>query len=127
MTRMDSELDKLRRINDALALISEYYISLIDLYRALLQRLDNSVNFLLIRCLSSAHRIVKEQMSIKLLPKSQQAEIMAMVSISKILKTMVDKSIVLNGNTETITKAVLSAKDELHNHQKEIRRINDAA
>lgn len=31
-------------------------------------------------------------MSIKLLPKSQQAELMAMVSISKVLKSMVDKT-----------------------------------
>ena len=127
MARMDSELDKLRRIKEALELISEYYTSLIELYRALLQRLDNSVNFLLIRCLSSAHRIVKEQMSIKLLPKSQQAEIMAMVSISKVLKTMVDKSITLTGDTATITNAILTAKNELQNHQEQIKKINNAA
>ena len=77
MARMDAELVKLRRIKDALELISEYYISLIELYRVLLSRLDNSVNFLMIRCISSAKKLISNQMSIKLLPKTQQAEIMS--------------------------------------------------
>jgi hypothetical protein len=102
MKRMDSELTKLHRICDALALVSEYYLSLIDLYRALLNRLDNSVNYLMMRSIIYARKLTREHMSIKLLPKSQQKEIMAMLSVSKILKEMVDKNITMEGHTDHI-------------------------
>lgn len=127
MARMDSELVKIRRIKEALEVIAEYYLSLIELYRALLNRLDNSVNFLMIRCISFAHKLVREQMSIKLLPKSQQAEIMAMVSISKVLKSMVDKNITMEGRTEKICTNVASVKEEMLKQKEEIKKFNDAA
>lgn len=125
MARMDSELTKLRAIRDALGLIAEYYKSLIDIYRALLNRLDNSVNFLMIRCISFAHKLIREQMSIKLLPRSQQAEIMAMVSISKVLKTMVDKNITLEGKSETISRNIKDVKEEMRKMKENI--IKEAA
>ena len=127
MARMDSELVKLRNIKQALELIAEYYLSLIELYRALLNRLDNSVNFLMIRCISFAHKLVREQMSIKLLPKSQQAEIMAMVSISKVLKSMVDKNITMEGKTEKISSNVAAVKEEMRKQKEEIKKLNEAA
>lgn len=126
-TRMDSELVKLRNIKDALELISEYYLSLIEVYKALLNRIDNSVNFLMIRCISFAHKLVHEQMSIKLLPKSQQAEIMAMVTISKVLKTMVEKNITMNGKTEKISDNLNLVKEEMRKQKDEIKKLNDAA
>jgi hypothetical protein len=127
MARMDSELVKLRNIKQALDLIAEYYLSLIELYRALLNRLDNSVNLLMIRCISFAHKLVREQMSIKLLPKSQQAEIMAMVSISKVLKSMVDKNITMEGKTEKISSNVAAVKEEMRKQKEEIKKLNEAA
>ena len=127
MARMDSELVKLLNIKQALELIAEYYLSLIELYRALLNRLDNSVNFLMIRCISFAHKLVREQMSIKLLPKSQQAEIMAMVSISKVLKSMVDKNITMEGKTEKISSNVAAVKEEMRKQKEEIKKLNEAA
>lgn len=127
MARMDSELVKLSNIKQALELIAEYYLSLIELYRALLNRLDNSVNFLMIRCISFAHKLVREQMSIKLLPKSQQAEIMAMVSISKVLKSMVDKNITIEGKTEKIISNVAAVKEEMRKQKEEIKKLNEAA
>jgi hypothetical protein len=127
MVRMDSELTKLRAIRDALEIIANYYISMIELYVALLTRLENSINFLMIRCISFAHKLVHEQMSIKLLPKSQQAEIMAMVSISKIMKAMVDKKITLDGKTETIRTNIILVKEELNLQKEEINKCNEAA
>ena len=127
MVRMDSELTKLKAINEALDIIASYYTSMVELYNALLSRLDNSVNFLIIKCLSYAHKIVHEQMSIKLLPKTQQAEIMAMVSISKIMKTMVDTKIILEGKTDIIQRNINSAKNDLHIQKEEINKLNEAA
>lgn len=125
MKRMDSELVKLRNIQEALELIAEYYVSLIEVYRALLNRLDNSVNFLMIKCISTTHRLVREQMSIKLLPKSQQSEIMAMISISKVLKSMVDKNITMDGKTAQISVDITLAKEEMRRQKDKI--ILDAA
>jgi prefoldin subunit 5 len=127
IARMESELIKLRRIKEALELIAEYYLSLIDLYRVLLNRLDNSVNFLLIRCISLSRRLIMQQMSIKLLPKSQQAEIMAMVTISKVLKTMVDKNITMEGKIEKISNSVEQVREEMLKHKQDINKLNDAA
>ena len=125
IARMDSELIKLRRIKEALELIAQYYLSLIDIYRTLLNRLDNSVNFLMIRCISFAHKLVRDQMSIRLLPKSQQAEIMAMVSISKVMKNMVDKSITIEGKTEFISRNISQVKEEMRQQKEKI--IKEAA
>ena len=125
MKRMDSELVKLRNIKEALELIAEYYVLLIEVYRALLNRLDNSVNFLMIKCISTTHRLVREQMSIKLLPKSQQSEIMAMISISKVLKSMVDKNITMDGKTAQISVDITLAKEEMRKQKDKI--ILDAA
>ena len=127
MTRMDSELVKLRRIKDALGLIAEYYLSLIELYRVFLNRIDNSVNFLIIKCVSFAHKLVRDQMSIKLLPKSQQAEIMAMVSISKVLKSMIDKNITMDGKVERISNSVNAIKNEMQKQKEEIKKLNEVA
>ena len=127
MARMDSELTKLRAIRDALEKIANYYNSMIELYVALLTRLDNSINFLMIKCISFAHKLVHEQMSIKLLPKSQQAEIMAIVSISKIMKAMVDKKITLDGKTEAIRTNIILVKEELRSQKEEINKYNEAA
>jgi len=120
MARMDSELVKMRRIKEALELIAQYYFSLIDVYRSLLNRLDNSVNFLMIRCISFAHKLIREQMSIKLLPKSQQAEIMAMVTISKIMKNMVDMSITMDGKTEVISHNICQIKEEMRQQKEKV-------
>ena len=127
MVRMDSELTKLRAIREALEIIANYYSSMIELYVALLTRLDNSINFLMIRCISFEHKLVYEQMSIKLLPKSQQAEIMAMVSISLIMKAMVDKRITLDGKTEAIRTNINIIKEELRLQKEEINKYNEAA
>lgn len=127
MQRMDSELVKLRKIKDALELIAEYYTSLIDVYKALLNRLDNSVNFLLVKCISFAHKLVKERMSIKLLPKSQQKEIMAMWSISQILKTMVETKVTLEGSTSTISSNLSAARSELTKQKEKITNFYNAA
>lgn len=120
IARMDSELVKLRSVNEALKLISGYFVALIDVYRCLLNRLDNSVNFLMIKCISFAHKLLKEQMSIKLLPKSQQSEIMAMYTISKILKAMVEQNITLDGKMEKVCKNVNTIERKMRQSKDEI-------
>lgn len=126
MARMDSEITRLNAIKDSLKLIADYYFSVIELYRALLVRLDNSVNFLMIRCICFAHKVIHEKMSIKLLPKSQQNEIMAIVSISKIMKYMVDKQITIDGKTETI-KSLNLLNEDFYIQKKEIDKYNNVA
>lgn len=125
--RMDSELVKLQKIKEALELIAEYYTSLIDIYIALLNRLDNSVNFLIAKCISFTHKLVKEQMSIKLLPKSQQKEIMAMWSISQVLKTMVETKVTLEGTSSTINSNLSTVRLELGMYKEKINNFYSAA
>lgn len=125
MAQMDSNLEKLRRIKESLELIEEYFDDLIEIYSSLLNRLDNSVNFLIIRCICITHKLTQQKMSIKNLPISQQKEIVAIVTISKILKAMVDKGFTLDGKIDTIAKNVDDAKNEINKYKEDI--INKAA
>jgi len=127
MARMDSEIIKLKDLKNSLMLIADFYESLINLYRALLLRLDNSVNFLVTRCLSLIHKITESEMSIEKLPISQQKEIMNLVTITKILKEMVLKNITMEGKIDTIFSSVNDVKEDIRNMKKEIIYIHNAA
>lgn len=94
IAKMDAETKKLQAIDKSLENVDFYFESLINTYEKLLVRLDNNVNYLYIRCLSFAHKLVHEEMSIRRLPKTQQKEIEAIITASKILKAMTDAQIV---------------------------------
>jgi hypothetical protein len=116
--RMNSELARINRIEESLGNIEHYFDSLIDVYNALLNRLDHSINFLLFRCLNLLHTIVRAEMSIKHLPKRQQKEIEAIVTISKIMKQMVDTQIIVDesvSSSEVEAKKDFSAINEMYN------------
>ena len=123
MTRMDSELSKLHRIEEALRNIGDYYASLIDVYNQMLVRFDNSVNFLMIKCLAFARKLIKQQMSVRLLPKSQQKEVEAMVTISKIMKAMADAKITIDGSVDSVS----NVKSDLKSKSENVRRYFEAA
>lgn len=118
--RMDAELTRLRKIQEALHLIAEYYDTLTELYKALLYRLDNSIGYLMVKCISEAHKLIHARMSIKLLPKSQQDEIMALVTISKVLKEMVDKNVTMDGKTEVISENVSKVRIQIQKQKEQI-------
>lgn len=94
IAKMDAETRKLEAIEKSLENVDFYFESLINTYEKLLVRLDNNVNYLYVRCLSFAHKLVHEEMSIRRLPKIQQKEVEAIISASKILKAMTDAQIV---------------------------------
>lgn len=103
IARMDSEIAKLRAISNSLSNIMEYFSSLIPLYESILLRLENSSHYLLTRCLTLAHRLTDNKLSIKLLPQSQQNEIEAAKTITYVLKEMVDSKITVEINSTSIT------------------------
>ena len=72
IAKMDAETKKLEAIDKSLENVDFYFESLINTYEKLLVRLDNNVNYLYVRCLSFAHKLVHEEMSIRRLPKMQQ-------------------------------------------------------
>lgn len=50
-----------------------------------------------------------------------------MVSISKVLKSMVDKNITMDGKTEKISNSVNAIKNEMQKQKEEIKKLNEAA
>lgn len=94
IAKMDAETVKLRAIDKSLENVEFYFESLINTYEKLLVRLDNNINYLCVRCLSFAHKLVHKEMSIRRLPKMQQKEVEAIITASKILKVMTDTQIV---------------------------------
>lgn len=93
IAKMDAELVKLKAIESSLENVALYFTSLIELYENLLLRLDSSINYLFVRCMSFAHKLVHAEMSIKRLPKMNQKEVEAIITASKILKAMTDAQI----------------------------------
>lgn len=94
IAKMDAEIAKLKAINASLENVEYYFTSLINIYENLLIRLDNSVNYLYVRCISFAHKLVQQELSIRKLSKVQQKEVEAIITASKILKAMADAQIV---------------------------------
>lgn len=123
ISRMDSEINKIYIIEKSIKQVADMFTSVIEMYNNLLIRLDSSINYLLVRSLAFAHQIVGKQMSVKVLPKMQQKEVDAIVTASKILKTM----------TETQLLSVEKQKDveeydgKISGNKKEIESIYKAA
>lgn len=123
ISRIDSEINKIYIIEKSIKQVADMFTSVIEMYNNLLIRLDSSINYLLVRSLAFAHQIVGKQMSVKVLPKMQQKEVEAIVTASKILKTM----------TETQLLSVEKQKDveeydgKISGNKKEIESIYKAA
>lgn len=103
IAKMDAEIKKLEMIESSLGNVEHYFTSLIELYGTLLVRLDVSVNYLFVRCMSFAHKLVHTEMSVKRLPKMQQKEIEAIMTVSKILSEMTQKQIVSLENADGVS------------------------
>ena len=123
ISRMDSEINKIYIIEKSIKQVADMFTSVIEMYNNLLIRLDSSINYLLVRSLAFAHQVVRKQISVKVLPKMQQKEVEAIVTASKILKTM----------TETQLLSVEKQKDveeydgKISGNKKEIESIYKAA
>ena len=102
IAKMDAEVKKLQVIDQSLENVEYYFDSLIALYERLLIRLDNNVNYLYVRCLSFAHKLVHKEMSVRRLPRMQQKEVEAIVTASKILKVMTDAQILAIEDSDAV-------------------------
>lgn len=94
MAKMDSELVKLNAIAESLSNVENYFSSLIPIYEQLLIRLDNNVNFLYFQCMQFAQKLISKEMKLNRLPVAQQKEVEAIITASKILRTMTDTQFV---------------------------------
>lgn len=112
ISKMDAEIVKLKAIEKSLSNVEFYFTSLIEMYENLLIRLDSSVNYLFVRCMNFAHRLVREEMSIRKLPVMQQKEVEAIISASQILKAMTDAQITSIGEKKEVETYKTNMKDE---------------
>lgn len=102
--RMDAETSKIRAIEESMSNVEYLFTSVIEMYENLLIRLDSSINYLLVNSIALAHKIVGKEMSVRRLPKMQQKEVEAIVTASKILKSMTDAQILDIANKENVGK-----------------------
>ena len=114
IAKMDAELDKMKAVLTSLQNVEHYFNSLVSIYRQLLDRLDNSVHHLYFKCMQFARRLVDQGLSVKFLPVSQQKELEALFTASKILKVMTQTQIISLETSDTATYAA-NMKD---NYQK---------
>lgn len=123
IAKMNAEIKKLEVIDKSLENVDYYFETLIGMYEKLLVRLDNNVNYLFVRCLNFAHKLVHKEMSVRRLPKIQQEEVEAIVTASKILKKMTDAQIVSISDTNNVKKHVEDMKKQFE----EIKNVVNAA
>ena len=72
---------------------------LIDIYERMLVLLDNSIKYLMVKCIGFNHKM--ERVSIKNLPSQQQKEIVVLVAMSSILNDIVNTSFTIDANEAT--------------------------
>lgn len=118
ISKMDAELVKLKAIKESLSNVESYFTSLIEIYENLLTRLDSSVNYLYVRCLSFAHHLVNTEMSIRRLPVMQQKEVEAIITASKILKAMADAQITSVEDRDKVNKYRIDMEHQRNEMQK---------
>lgn len=123
IAKIDAEIVKLKAIEQSLDNVEVYFISLIELFRILLIRIDNSVNSLYIRSMSFAHKIVNQQMSIRRLPLMQRKEVEAIITASHILKAMTEAQITSIENLEKVNSYSMDMKVQ----HAEMQKVYDAA
>lgn len=104
IAKMDVETKRLEAIEMSLSNVDKYFADLIEIYENLLVRLDSSVNFLFVRCMSFAHKIIRQEMSVRYLSKVQIKEIEAVITASKILKAMTEAQVVSLEKVEEVSK-----------------------
>lgn len=100
--RMDAEIEKLKLIKISLIQIEGYYKDLIGLYKQMLTRLDNSVNFLCTQNIISMNTIGGNKLDGRTLPLVQQTEIKCINKSSIIMKKMVDTCVTVDASTTSI-------------------------
>lgn len=108
--KMKAELKKIEGIRFALENTESYFSSMVQLYEKLLVRVDNSMNTLFFKSMRFTHKLVSENLSLKMLPVVSQKEIEALITSSKILKKMSETK-VANMNVSTIKKYEINAKN----------------
>ena len=123
IAKMDAEIIKIKAIEQSLDNVETYFTSLISLYENLLIRLDNSVNFLYVRCMAFAHKLVAQEMSIRRLPVMQRKEVEAIITASKILKTMTDAQITAVENSEKVN----DYSKKMQKYHEEMKQVYEAA
>ncbi len=121
--RMESELEKLYRLEESLRQTASYFNSIICIYRRMLLRLDNSINFLIVRSIAHSHTIVSKDICVRNLPVCQQKELKATVTMSSIMKKMVETKILLDSSKDS----VWNVKSDLEDKSIEVRQLYEAA
>lgn len=102
--KMEIETKRLETIDCSLENIEKYFASMTETYKNLLIRVDNSINFLFVRCMTFARKIVRQEMSVRYLSKMQIKEIEAVITASKILKQMAETQILSIDNDKEVEK-----------------------
>ena len=98
--KLETERNRLKKLNEVVKQIALQLEELIDIYERMLVLLDNSIKYLMVKCIGFNHKM--ERVSIKNLPSQQQKEIVVLVAMSYILNDIVNTSFTIDANEATI-------------------------
>jgi len=110
--RLNAEKERLKNVNKSLKQIVSQFKDLINIYESMLVLLDNSLNYLMVKCIGFNH--IMKKISIKHLPKQQQKEIVVLVTMSIILNNLVN-----------IPFTIDAKKDTIESYKKNVKKLRD--
>lgn len=118
--KMGAELKRLEMIDEAMQNIETYFTDMAEVYARLINRVDCSLNYLYVRCISFMHMVVQDQMKIAYLPRVQQKEFEALDIASRILSAMVNKQILDLHDEKVVTTIATGMKTQYDRFEREL-------
>ncbi len=100
VAKMNSHLDKCRLIEKAIAVARHYFVELASTFSLMLNRLDNSSNYLTVNAMISNNYLPQQKLNRKDLPLYQQKEMEAATTMAKIMSSMTQVDVVDNSSGE---------------------------
>lgn len=96
IAKMNAEKLRIERINQSLENSEYYFRRVIEIYEAMLVRVNNSIDTLYVSCMVRLHKFVHKEMSFRRLTKVQIKELEAAFVATEIIKDMINKQVLSN-------------------------------
>lgn len=102
IARVEAEIQRSKLILNSIQNVEHYFASVIKLYRDFLYKGEGVVDYLVFQSMQFAHKLLKDKLSISVLPTEYIKELEILISSTFILKNMVEYQLKISSVSDTI-------------------------